>query len=80
MEINKLNTDNTLMIARWVGFLLIVLGWFQVVPLLFGWIGFGIAGLSFMLESIYKKNLPQPKTEANPEEQPPSNNNDKKDL
>jgi hypothetical protein len=67
------------MIARWVGLLLIVLGWFQVIPLLVGWIGFGIACIAFILESIYKKNLPPPNTDVNPGEQPDSNNKDKND-
>ena len=79
MENYKLNLGNTLMIARWVGLLLIVLGWFQIIPLLVGWIGFGIAGLSFILESIYKKNLPPQNADGNPGEPPDPNNKDKKD-
>ena len=71
--------DNILMSARWVGLLLIVLGWLQIVPLLVGWIGFGIAGLSFILESKYKKNLITPNTDGNPEELPDPNNKDKND-
>ena len=54
------------MYARWTGLLLIVLGWFQVIPLLLGWIGFGIAAISFILESIYKKNIARPKNGDNP--------------
>jgi len=65
-----LNLDNTLMIARWVGLLFVVLGWLQIVPLLVGWIGFGLAGISFILESRYKKNLPPPNTDDNPSELP----------
>lgn len=49
-----------LMMARWVGLGLIVLTWIQVIPLILGWIGFGIAIISFVLEAIYKKNLPPP--------------------
>jgi hypothetical protein len=75
LEKYKLESDKTLLIARWIGLILIVLGWFQVIPLLLGWIGFGIACISFILESIYKKNLPPPKTGGNPEEQPPDPDN-----
>ena len=74
-----MNLDSILMSARWVGLLLIVLGWLQIVPLLVGWIGFGIACLSFILESKYKKNLITPNTDGNPEELPDSNNKDKND-
>ena len=74
-----MNLDNTLMTARWVGILLVVLGWFQIVPLLVGWIGFGIAGISFILESIYKKNLTPPRADSNPGELPDPNNKDKND-
>jgi hypothetical protein len=49
------------------------------IPLLVGWIGFGIACIAFILESIYKKNLPPPNTDVNPGEQPDSNNKDKND-
>jgi hypothetical protein len=45
-------------VARWIGIGLIVLTWIQVIPLTLGWIGFGMAALSFILEGIYKKNLP----------------------
>ena len=79
MENNKLNLGNILMVARWVGLFLIVLGWFQIIPLLVGWIGFGIAGFSFILESKYKKNLITPNTDGNPGELPSPNNKDKKD-
>lgn len=61
-----MNTAEILMYARWTGLLLIVLGWFQVIPLLLGWIGFGIAAISFILESIYKKNIARPKNGDNP--------------
>ena len=74
-----MNSDKALMIARWVGFIMIVLGWFQVVPLMVGWIGFGIAGISFILESIYKKNLATPKTDDNQEKQAAQMSNDNKD-
>jgi hypothetical protein len=78
MENCKLNLEDILMSARWVGLLLIVLGWLQIVPLLFGWIGFGLACISFILESKYKKNLPPPNTDGNPGERPDPNNKDNK--
>jgi hypothetical protein len=65
MESDKLNSNNILMVGRWVGMVLIVLAWFQIIPLLIGWIGFGIAGVSFILESVYKKNVSHPKTDDN---------------
>ena len=71
--------ENILMSARWVGLFLIVLGWLQIVPLLVGWIGFGLAGISFILESKYKKNLPPPNTDDNPGEPSDPNNKDKND-
>lgn len=46
--------------ARWFGVALIVLTWIQVLPLMLGWIGFGLAAVSFIIESIYKKNLKSP--------------------
>ena len=67
------------MIARWVGFILIVLGWFQVIPLLFGWIGFGLAAISFVLESTYKKNVTNPNTGGNPGELSDPKSRDKND-
>ena len=79
MENYKLNLNDILMSARWVGLLLIVLGWLQIVPLLVGWIGFGLAGIAFILESKYKKNLPSPNTDGNPGELSDPNNKDKKD-
>ena len=80
MENYKLKLDNNMLMgARWVGLILIVLGWFQIVPLLVGWIGFGIACFSFMLESKYKKNLNTPNTDGNPGEQPDPNNKEKND-
>ena len=79
MENYKLNLDNILMGTRWVGLLLVVLGWLQIVPLLVGWIGFGMACFSFILESKYKKNLITPNTDGNPGELPDSNNKEKKD-
>lgn len=50
----------TLMMARWIGLGLIVLTWIQVIPLILGWVGFGMAAIAFVLEMIYKKNLPPP--------------------
>ena len=63
-----MNSSELLITARWIGFGLIVLGWFQMVPLLIGWIGFGIAAISFILESIYKKNMARPKSGGNSKE------------
>ena len=74
-----MNLNNILIVARWVGIILIVLGWFKIVPLLVGWIGLGIAGISFTLESIYKKNLGHPNTDGNPGELPDLDNKDKND-
>jgi hypothetical protein len=74
-----LNLNDILMSARWVGLFLIVLGWLQIVPLLVGWIGFGLAAISFILESKYKKNLPPPNTDDNPGELSDPNNKDKND-
>ena len=61
-----MNTAEILMYARWTGMALIVLGWFQVIPLMLAWIGFGIAAVAFILESVYKKNLSSPKKDDNP--------------
>jgi len=35
-----------------------------------GWVGFGIAALSFILEAIYKKNLASPSTDNSKEDRP----------
>lgn len=74
-----MNLNYILMSARWVGLFLIVLGWSQIVPILVGWIGFGLAGISFILESKYKKNLPPPITDGNSDELSAPNNKDKND-
>jgi hypothetical protein len=68
------------MTARWIGLILILLGWFQIIPLLVAWIGFGIACISFILESIYKKNLPPKNTDGNPVELPDPNKKDENDA
>jgi hypothetical protein len=68
MENNKLDIGYILMTARWVGLGLIILTWIQLIPLALGWVGFGIAALSFVLEAIYKRNLPPPKNGGNPKE------------
>ena len=57
---------NITLVARWVGIGLIVLTWIQVIPLTLGWIGFGMAAISFVLEMIYKKNLPPSSKGDNP--------------
>jgi hypothetical protein len=51
-----LDFDNITSVALWVGIALIVLAWFKVIPLLFGWLGFAIALPSFIVEAINKKN------------------------
>lgn len=53
-----MDLGNITLVARWVGIGLIVLTWIQVIPLTLGWVGFGMAAISFVLETIYKKNLP----------------------
>ena len=50
--------DSITSIGLWVGLALVVLGWFKVIPLLYGWIGFAIAVPSFIVEAINKKNIP----------------------
>lgn len=65
MENNKLDLGYILIIGRWVGLGLIVLTWIQVIPLILGWVGFGIAAIFFVLEAIYKKNLPPPNKGGN---------------
>ncbi len=55
--------------TKWIGMALIVLTWIQVIPLKLGWIGFGIALISFIVETICKKKLIPPGTETSPEEQ-----------
>ncbi len=52
---NKLKLDNITSIGLWVGLALIALCWIQVIPLLYGWIGFAIAVPSFIVEAINKK-------------------------
>jgi len=62
-----LDLGSITLVARWVGLGLIVLTWIQAIPLILGWVGFGMAALSFVLETIYKKNLPPPNKDGNPE-------------
>ncbi len=61
-----MDLGNITLVARWVGIGLIVLTWIQVIPLTLGWVGFGMAAISFVLEAIYKKNLPPPSKGGNP--------------
>jgi hypothetical protein len=61
-----LDLGNITLVARWVGFGLIILTWIQFIPLIFGWVGFGMAALSFILEEIYKKNLASSRTDDSP--------------
>jgi hypothetical protein len=63
-----LNLNNITSVGKWVGLALIALCWVQVIPLLFGWIGFGIAVPSFIVETINKKNRPPSKSDDNPVE------------
>jgi len=65
-----LDLGNITLVARWVGLGLIVLTWIQVTPLTLGWIGFGLAALSFVLEAIYKKNLASSRTGGSSKERP----------
>ncbi len=59
-----MKSDNITSIGLWVGLALLVLGWFKVIPLLYGWIGFAIAVPSFIVEAI-KKNMPPSKNDDN---------------
>ena len=61
-----MDLGNITLVGRWVGIGLIVLTWIQVIPLTLGWVGFGMAAISFILEAIYKKNLPPPRKDGNP--------------
>ncbi len=63
-----MNSDNIISVGKWVGLALLALGWMKVIPLLFGWIGFGIAVPSFIVETINKKNMPPSKNDDNPGE------------
>jgi len=62
---NKLKLDSITSIGLWVGLALTALGWFKVIPLLYGWIGFAIAVPSFIVEEIKKKNMPPSKSDDN---------------
>lgn len=53
--------------TKWMGTFVIVLCWFQIIPLKLGWIGFGVALISFLVETMCKKKLMPPETESNPE-------------
>ena len=64
-----MDLGNITLVARWVGLGLIILTWIQAIPLVLGWVGFGMAALSFILESIYKKNLASSNTNDNSEGQ-----------
>ena len=63
--------DNITSVGIWVGLALIVLAWIKVIPLLYGWVGLGIALPSFIVEAI-KKNLASSSTDGSSEER--SNN------
>ena len=60
-----MNLDNITSVGLWVGLALIALCWIKVIPLLFGWIGFGIAVPSFIVEAINKKKMPPSKSDDN---------------
>ena len=63
-----MNSDNITSVALWVGLALVALAWVKAIPLLFGWVGFGIALPSFIVEAIKKKNIPPSKGDDNPGE------------
>ena len=58
--------DNITSVGIWVGLALIVLAWIKVIPLLYGWVGLGIALPSFIVEAIKKKNMPPSNSDDNP--------------
>ena len=60
-----MNSDNITSVALWVGLALVALAWVKAIPLLFGWVGFGIALPSFIVEAIKKKNIPPSKSDDN---------------
>ena len=60
-----MNSNNITSVGLWVGLALIALCWMKVIPLLFGWIGFGIALPSFIVETINKQNMPPSKSDDN---------------
>ena len=64
-ENNTLNLNNITSVGLWVGLALIALCWIKAIPLLFGWVGFGIALPSFIVEAIKKKNMPPSKSDDN---------------
>ena len=76
MENNNLIVYNIAWAAKWVGVVVIILCWIQVVPLRIGWIGFGVAFLSYIVEAICKKKMIPPETEGSPEEQSESSVNE----
>ena len=57
--------DNITYVGLWVGLALIALCWVKVIPLIFGWVGVGIAIPSFIVETINKKNIPSSKSDDN---------------
>ena len=57
--------DNITSVGFWVGLALIVLAWIKAVPLLYGWVGLGIALPSFIVEAINKKSMPPSKSDDN---------------
>ena len=57
--------DNITSIGLWGGLALTALGWFKVIPLIYGWIGFAIAVPSFIVEEIKKKNMPPANSDDN---------------
>jgi len=71
-----LNLINIVSTTKWIGMVLIVLCWIQVIPLRIGWLGFGIALVSFIVETIYKKKLTPPAIEGSSGEQSEANNQD----
>ena len=65
-----MDLDNITSVGLWVGIALIALCWIKAIPLLFGWIGFGIALPSFIVETLKKKNLASSSTDDSSEGRP----------
>ncbi len=61
-----MNSNSITSVGLWVGMALVALAWIKAIPLLFGWIGFGIALPSFIVEAINKKSTPPSKSDDNP--------------
>ena len=60
-----MNSNFITSVGLWFGLGLIALAWFNLVPLLLGWVGFAIALPSFIVETISKRNIPPSKNDDN---------------